>query len=232
MLFYSAPPASWRSSSPSAMNSRCSAAVRPAARLLARRDCVSHRRAVRRLCAGADLRGHDLLVRVRARPRHRRSGACGDGGAADGRHFAVHGAVAGFRSADPGHGAVGGGAVALLAGGDARPTAQSWYVLGVAAAALLLLTSDAALILLGALAVFTAVTERGRAALERDRTVDRRGRAGAGSVPASALAARHGRPSDAGARSGCAKRRPRASNTAAWLRLLIVLLLAHAGLPF
>jgi hypothetical protein len=40
----------------------------------------------------------------------------------------------------------------------------SWYVLG-AAATLVLLTTDAALILLGALAVFTAVTERGRAAL-------------------------------------------------------------------
>ncbi len=40
----------------------------------------------------------------------------------------------------------------------------SWYALG-AAAALLLLTSDAALILLGALAVFMAASERGRAAL-------------------------------------------------------------------
>jgi hypothetical protein len=40
----------------------------------------------------------------------------------------------------------------------------SWYILGCAAA-LLLLTSDAALILLGALALFTAVTERGREAL-------------------------------------------------------------------
>src|ERR1700684_4584605 len=41
---------------------------------------------------------------------------------------------------------------------------RSWYALGVAAA-LLLLTSNAALILLGALVLFTAVTERGRAAL-------------------------------------------------------------------
>jgi hypothetical protein len=40
---------------------------------------------------------------------------------------------------------------------------RSWYVLGWAAA-LLLLTTDAALLLLGTLAVFTAVTERGRAA--------------------------------------------------------------------
>ena len=43
-----------------------------------------------------------------------------DGGAADGRHFGVHGADAGFRPADSGHGAVGGGAVVLLAGRDAR----------------------------------------------------------------------------------------------------------------
>ena len=42
---------------------------------------------------------------------------------------------------------------------------RSWYWLGVAAA-LMLLTSDAALILLGLLAVFTAVTARGRTALE------------------------------------------------------------------
>jgi hypothetical protein len=42
---------------------------------------------------------------------------------------------------------------------------RSWYVLG-AAAALLLLTSDAALLLLGVLVVFTAVTARGRAALD------------------------------------------------------------------
>src|SRR5271155_4827502 len=42
---------------------------------------------------------------------------------------------------------------------------RSWYVAG-GAAALLLLTADAALILLGALVLSTAVTERGRAALE------------------------------------------------------------------
>jgi hypothetical protein len=58
-------------------------------------------------------------------------------------------------------------AVALLAYWQAvmQGRKRSWYVLG-AAAALLLLSTDAALILLGALAVFTAVTERGRAALE------------------------------------------------------------------
>ena len=41
---------------------------------------------------------------------------------------------------------------------------RCWYPLG-AAAALLLFTSDAALILLGTVAVFTAVTDRGRTAL-------------------------------------------------------------------
>jgi hypothetical protein len=41
---------------------------------------------------------------------------------------------------------------------------QSWYALG-AAAGLILLTSEAALILLGPLALFTALTRRGRAAL-------------------------------------------------------------------
>lgn len=43
---------------------------------------------------------------------------------------------------------------------------RSWYLLGCAAA-LVLLTSAAALILIGTLAVFTATTARGRAALER-----------------------------------------------------------------
>src|SRR5271154_3299788 len=42
---------------------------------------------------------------------------------------------------------------------------RSWYVLGIAAA-LTLLASDAALILIGVLALFTVVTARGRAALE------------------------------------------------------------------
>ncbi len=46
---------------------------------------------------------------------------------------------------------------------ERRP--RSWYWLGVAAA-LMLLASDAALILLGVLVFFTAVTARGRAALE------------------------------------------------------------------
>ena len=68
-------------------------------------------------------RDRDLLVRVRARPRDRRRHARGHGGAADGRHFGVHGADAGFRPADPCHGAVGSGAAVLLAGRDRRPSA-------------------------------------------------------------------------------------------------------------
>lgn len=43
---------------------------------------------------------------------------------------------------------------------------RAWYLLG-GAAALILLTSEAALILIGTLGVFTAATARGRAALER-----------------------------------------------------------------
>ena len=120
-------------------------------------------------------RGRDLLVRVRARPRHRRRHARGDGGAAHGRHFLVHGADAGFRPADPRHGAVGGGAVVLLARGDARAPRDT----GTRSAPRprsCSLSSDAALILLGALLLFTALTERGRAALDSARAVDRRWR--------------------------------------------------------
>jgi Dolichyl-phosphate-mannose-protein mannosyltransferase len=48
----------------------------------------------------------------------------------------------------------------------ARGRRQSWYALG-AAAALIMLTSEAALILLGTLVMITVLTERGRAALDR-----------------------------------------------------------------
>jgi hypothetical protein len=105
---------------------------------------------------------------------------------------------------------------------------RSWYALAVAAA-LLLLTSDAALILLGALVVFTAVTQRGRAALDAIEAwvvalalvpflflhlvwLD-----GMGNALIPALA----RLRDAALAD---------ANTAAWLRLLAALILAHVGL--
>ena len=94
-----------------------------AARLLARGDRVSRGRPVRCLCAVADLRDRDLLVRVRARPRDRRPHPRGHGGAADGRHSGVHGTDAKFRSAYPCHGVLGSGAAVLLAGRDRRAAA-------------------------------------------------------------------------------------------------------------
>ena len=94
---------------------------RPAARLLACGNRVPFRRAIRRLCAVAALPDRDVLVRVYARPRHRRRDTCGDGGAADGRHRRFRGADARFWAADPCHGVVVGGAVVLLAGGDREP---------------------------------------------------------------------------------------------------------------
>ena len=93
---------------------------RSAARLLARRDYVSCGRPVRRLCAVADLRDRDLLVRVRARPFNHRRDACRHGGATDGRHFRIRGADAQFRPADPCDGALGRDAAVLLARGRGR----------------------------------------------------------------------------------------------------------------
>jgi hypothetical protein len=105
---------------------------------------------------------------------------------------------------------------------------RSWYALG-AAAALLLLTSDAALILLGALATFTAVTERGRAALNAIEAwivalalviflfLHLVWLAGMDGTLAPTLASL----GDAGLAG---------ANTTAWLRLLAALVLAHAGL--
>jgi Dolichyl-phosphate-mannose-protein mannosyltransferase len=105
---------------------------------------------------------------------------------------------------------------------------QSWYVLGGAAVAMLF-CSDAALILLGALAVFTAATERGRAALEAAEPW----------IVAVGLAlvlflhllwlqgmGDHLTPVLQRLREAATA----SQNTAGWLRLLIVLLLAHAGL--
>ncbi len=105
---------------------------------------------------------------------------------------------------------------------------KSWYPLG-GAAALLLLTSDAALILLGTLAVFMALSARGRAALRPiEAWIVLAGLAvvlvlhlfwlkGAGDVLAATLA----RLLIAGMAG---------ENTVAWLRLLGALVLAHAGL--
>jgi hypothetical protein len=105
---------------------------------------------------------------------------------------------------------------------------RSWYIAG-AAAALLLLTSDAALILLGTLVAFTLLTERGRAALQSSEPW---GVAvalafflffhllwlegiGDGLVP---IFQKLRQATSAG------------GNTVAWLRILIALALAHAGL--
>jgi Dolichyl-phosphate-mannose-protein mannosyltransferase len=105
---------------------------------------------------------------------------------------------------------------------------RSWYGLGVAAA-LLLLSTDAALLLLGVLVLFIAVTARGRAALEAPEPW----------IVAIGLVVflflhliwlqemgdslmptlQHLRDAQAAA-----------GNTSAWLRLLIALMLAHAGL--
>jgi hypothetical protein len=104
----------------------------------------------------------------------------------------------------------------------------SWYGLGVAAA-LLLLTSDAASILLGTLVLFIAVTGRGRAALNATEPWI----VGIALVPflfvhllwlmgaSDSLAPMLERLHDAAAGL---------QNTYAWLRLLAMLLLAHAGL--
>jgi hypothetical protein len=103
----------------------------------------------------------------------------------------------------------------------------SWYGLGVAAA-LLLLTTDAALLLLGLLVAFTALTARGRAALGAIEPW-LVGVALAAFLFAHLLwlqAAGDGlapvwtRLRDAELAGG---------NTVAWLRLLAVLVLAHAG---
>jgi hypothetical protein len=104
----------------------------------------------------------------------------------------------------------------------------SWYAAGCAAA-ILLLTTDAALILFGALVLYTAVTERGRTALGGVEPwivalalvvflfAHLLWLEGASEGLAPALA----RLRDAPAAG---------QNTSAWLRLLGVLVLAHAGL--
>ena len=105
---------------------------------------------------------------------------------------------------------------------------RSSYLLGVAAA-LLLLTSAAALILLGVLVAFTALTARGRGVLDAIAAwimalalvpflflhlIWLGGMAG--TLPATLAHLRYAALADA--------------NTAAWLRLVAALILAHAGL--
>lgn len=104
---------------------------------------------------------------------------------------------------------------------------RSWYWLGIAAA-LLLMTSDGALILLGTLVVFIAATDRGRATLNGVAPwlvgivlsvflfLHLLWLMGTGHSLASSAARLH----DAAAGR---------DNTLAWLRLLAVLVLAHAG---
>ncbi len=105
---------------------------------------------------------------------------------------------------------------------------RSWFV-GGAAAVLLLLTSDAALILLGTLVAFTVLTERGRATLQSTEPwIVAVGLAlflflnllwlegvadGFVAIPRALRRAASG-----------------PDNTIAWLRILIALALAHAGL--
>jgi hypothetical protein len=105
---------------------------------------------------------------------------------------------------------------------------RSWTIAGTAAA-LIFLTSDAALILLGTLAAFTVLTERGRAALQSTEPwavavalvfflfIHLLWLEGIGdSLTSIVQALRHA------ASAG--------GNTMAWLRILIALALAHTGL--
>jgi Dolichyl-phosphate-mannose-protein mannosyltransferase len=103
-----------------------------------------------------------------------------------------------------------------------------WYALGVAAA-LLLLTSAAALILLGALILFTALTERGRAAIGAVEAWI------AAVVLAAALVAHFFWLERTGAGVMPTLERLRdakiaGANMSAWLWLLGTLILAHTGL--
>jgi hypothetical protein len=108
-----------------------------------------------------------------------------------------------------------------------RGERRAWYVLG-GAAALLLLTSEAALILLGVLALFTAFSARGRAAL----TPVEPWHVAVGLAPFLFLhlfwlaAASDGLTP---ALQGLLNASAGVANTTAWLRLLGVLILAHAG---
>lgn len=104
----------------------------------------------------------------------------------------------------------------------------SWYVLG-GAAALLLLATEAALILIGTLALFTATTKRGRAALGADES-----RVVAAILAPVLLLHLHWLAAAGGNLAAVLDRLRQAAaaadNTAAWLWLLAALIAAHAGL--
>jgi hypothetical protein len=105
---------------------------------------------------------------------------------------------------------------------------RSWYIAG-AAAALMLLTTDAALILLGTLVGFTLLTERGRAALQSTEPW-------IVAVGLTLFLFLHllwltGLADGLGSILQTLRRAATAGdNTVAWLRILIALALAHAGL--
>jgi hypothetical protein len=105
---------------------------------------------------------------------------------------------------------------------------RSWYVLGVAAA-LLFLTTDAALILIGTLVAITALTERGRSALDTPESWI----VGIALTPFLFVhllwlegVVDSVRPVFERLRLAVAA----GDNTVSWVRLLIALALAHAGL--
>ena len=110
---------------------------------------------------------------------------------------------------------------------------RSWYALGCAAA-LLLLSSAAALLLLGALVVFTAVTARGRKALEGNEPwIVGIALAGFLFLHLIWLQGMWLEPLDGTLKPLVERLRDAASarqNTSGWLRLLAALALAHAGL--
>src|ERR1700684_3078501 len=81
VFFYTAPPGDLAQLLAIGHGFRLDAGGGPPPGLLAGRDCLPRRRHVRCLSLGADLRGDDLLVRLRARSRYRRSGARRHGGA-------------------------------------------------------------------------------------------------------------------------------------------------------
>jgi hypothetical protein len=105
---------------------------------------------------------------------------------------------------------------------------RSWYVVGIAAA-LLFLATDAALILVGTLVAVTALTERGRSALDTPETWI----VGIALTPFLFVHLLWLQGIGDGLRLAFERLRlgvAAGDNTVSWLRLLIALALAHAGL--